>query len=80
MIKRMSKKDVISQLESLKIEADHMCSCEKSDEIFKQDATALEAAIYYLKEKRKDDVSIIKYSLALAFIIQAIIFMISIFK
>lgn len=69
----MNKKDVISQLESLKIEAENQCVCEKSSEIFRQDAAALSAAIYYLNQKRKEDSYIIKSSLALTFIILAMI-------
>lgn len=74
MIRRiMSKKDVISQLESLKMKVVHHVSDENKKEINIKDAAALNAAIYYLNQRRKEDSHIIKSSLALTFVMLAMI-------
>lgn len=69
----MTKNQVIKQLKSLKSEAEYMAKSEGADEIFKQDAAALNAAIYYLNKKRKEDICIIKASLLLTSVILAMI-------
>lgn len=69
----MSKKDVISQLESLKKKVVHHVSDENQKEINIKDAAALNAAIYYLNQRRKEDIHIIKSSLALTFVMLAMI-------
>lgn len=69
----MSKKAVIEQLESLKSSAEYMSHKKDNNEMLVKDATALNAAIYYLKEKRKEDISIIKTSILLTFIILTLI-------
>lgn len=74
----MSKNEVIKQLEDLKIEAEYMSKSECADEIFSKDVIALKAAIYYLKEKRKEDIYIIKTSMLLTFVMLSIILFASI--
>lgn len=69
----MSKHEVVKQLESLKTEAEYMAKSEGADEIFTKDVTALNAAIYYLNEKRKEDSYIVKTSILLTFIILTLI-------
>lgn len=69
----MNKKDVISQLESLKMKIVHQVSNEKPEEINIKDAAALNAAINYLNQRRKEDSHIIKYSLVLTFVLLAMI-------
>lgn len=74
MIRRiMSKKDVISQLESLEMKVVHQVSDEKLEKMNIKDAAALNAAIYHLNQRRKEDSHIIKSSLGLTFIILAMI-------
>lgn len=72
----MSKKDVIEQLESLKENAECMASTEDADEVFTKDVIALRIAIGCVKEKRKDDVYIIKATICLTL---AILFLILLF-
>jgi hypothetical protein len=74
MITRIiSKKNVIEQLESLKSSAEYMSHKKDNNEMLVKDVIALQVAIDCIKKRRREDLYIIKATVALTIILVALI-------